>query len=140
MRHIRISALIICCLAALLACAPGLAEQRLGRLPPDAGRPAELPFRPFDARTKRTLLTLGTQIFGGKSDPEAAQEIARRFFRYNPRRIKREEPITVVIGNPPYKEKAKGRGAWIEGEHEEAEKSPPLAEWMPPKLVADDGS
>ena len=28
--------------------------------------------------------------------------------------IKREEPITVVIGNPPYKEKAKGRGGWIE--------------------------
>ena len=29
-------------------------------------------------------------------------------------RIKREVPITVVIGNPPYKEKAKGRGGWIE--------------------------
>jgi hypothetical protein len=28
--------------------------------------------------------------------------------------IKRETPITVVIGNPPYKEKAKGRGGWIE--------------------------
>ncbi len=28
--------------------------------------------------------------------------------------IKRTEPITVVIGNPPYKEKAKGRGGWIE--------------------------
>jgi N-6 DNA Methylase len=29
-------------------------------------------------------------------------------------KIKREEPITVVLGNPPYKEKAKGRGGWIE--------------------------
>lgn len=29
-------------------------------------------------------------------------------------RIKGEEPITVVIGNPPYKEKAKGRGGWVE--------------------------
>ncbi|MGL4440127.1 MAG: type ISP restriction/modification enzyme [Bosea sp. (in: a-proteobacteria)] len=28
--------------------------------------------------------------------------------------IKRGLPITVVIGNPPYKEKAKGRGGWIE--------------------------
>lgn len=28
--------------------------------------------------------------------------------------IKRGEPITVVVGNPPYKEKAKGRGGWIE--------------------------
>ncbi|HEV3200975.1 MAG TPA: hypothetical protein VGZ73_23900, partial [Bryobacteraceae bacterium] len=29
-------------------------------------------------------------------------------------RIKIQEPITVVLGNPPYKEKAKGRGGWIE--------------------------
>ena len=29
-------------------------------------------------------------------------------------RVKREERITVVIGNPPYKEKAEGRGGWIE--------------------------
>jgi len=28
--------------------------------------------------------------------------------------IKRDEPITVVIGNPPYKEKAKDRGGWVE--------------------------
>ena len=38
--------------------------------------------------------------------------------------IKRKEPITVVIGNPPYKEKAKGRGGWVEGE--------PLRQWIPP--------
>ncbi|HEX3659261.1 MAG TPA: type ISP restriction/modification enzyme [Pirellulales bacterium] len=38
--------------------------------------------------------------------------------------IKRKEPITVVIGNPPYKEKAKGRGGWVEEE--------PLSNWMPP--------
>jgi hypothetical protein len=29
-------------------------------------------------------------------------------------KVKREERITVVIGNPPYKEKAEGRGGWIE--------------------------
>lgn len=29
-------------------------------------------------------------------------------------KVKRDEKITVVIGNPPYKEKAKGRGGWIE--------------------------
>ncbi|NVJ64528.1 MAG: N-6 DNA methylase [Flavobacteriaceae bacterium] len=45
-------------------------------------------------------------------------------------RIKGEEPITVVIGNPPYKEKAKGRGAWIEnGRDGEAA---PLDEWKTP--------
>lgn len=48
-------------------------------------------------------------------------------------KIKREEPITVVLGNPPYKEKAKRSGGWIEGENDEAEKSAPLAEWMPPR-------
>jgi predicted helicase len=41
-------------------------------------------------------------------------------------------PITVVIGNPPYKEKAKGRGGWVEGKNEEAEKAAPLRDWMPP--------
>lgn len=44
--------------------------------------------------------------------------------------IKRDESITVVIGNPPYKEKAKGLGGWIEagGENHPA----PLKQWMPP--------
>ncbi len=28
--------------------------------------------------------------------------------------IKRQEPITVVIGNPPYREKAMNRGGWVE--------------------------
>ncbi len=47
-------------------------------------------------------------------------------------KIKRDEPIMVVLGNPPYKEKAKGSGGWIEGENAKAEKAAPLAEWMPP--------
>src|SRR5262249_8936743 len=38
--------------------------------------------------------------------------------------IKANEPITVVIGNPRYKEKAKGRGGWVEEE--------PLLDWIPP--------
>lgn len=53
--------------------------------------------------------------------------------RKDANKIKREEPITVVLGNPPYKEKAKGRGGWIEGESKDAEKSSPLSKWMPPK-------
>lgn len=39
--------------------------------------------------------------------------------------VKRTEPITVVIGNPPYKEKAKGRGGWIEEDNK-------LNVWIPP--------
>src|SRR5450432_1848829 len=43
-------------------------------------------------------------------------------------KIKREEPITVVIGNPPYKEKAKGRGGWVESGDKNAKETPPLAD------------
>jgi hypothetical protein len=45
--------------------------------------------------------------------------------------VKRTQPITVVIGNPPYKEKAKGKGSWVE---EGSGNSPaPLKDWQPPK-------
>jgi hypothetical protein len=64
-------------------------------------------------------------------------------------KIKRDIPIHVVIGNPPYKEKAKGRGGWIEkgsnvGELKtssqagnskakpEARRHAPMDWWMPP--------
>jgi hypothetical protein len=53
--------------------------------------------------------------------------------RVDANKIKRDEPITVVIGNPPYKEKAKGLGAWVEGQTKAAEKFAPLADWIPPK-------
>lgn len=44
--------------------------------------------------------------------------------------IKRTAPITVVIGNPPYKEKAKGRGGWVEDPG--LKKVGILADWQPP--------
>lgn len=44
--------------------------------------------------------------------------------------VKRTTPITVVIGNPPYKEKAKGKGAWIESGS--ANHAAPLNDWQPP--------
>ena len=46
--------------------------------------------------------------------------------------IKRQEKITVVIGNPPYKEKAKGLGGWIESGSPGNEAGAPLRQWMPP--------
>lgn len=47
--------------------------------------------------------------------------------------IKRSEPITVVIGNPPYKEKAKGRGGWIEqGSDTNKQQHAPMDRWSPP--------
>ncbi len=53
--------------------------------------------------------------------------------RRSANKIKREEPINVVIGNPPYKERARGLGGWIEGESRESEKRAPLADWLPPR-------
>jgi predicted helicase len=53
-------------------------------------------------------------------------------------RIKREKPITVVIGNPPYKEKAKDRGGWIEGGSDVNRKlAAPMDRWdLPPEWGA----
>ncbi len=48
-------------------------------------------------------------------------------------KIKREERITVVIGNPPYKEKAMGRGGWVESGIESSEAEAPFLKWMPPR-------
>ncbi len=50
--------------------------------------------------------------------------------RRNANRIKREVPITVVLGNPPYKEKAKGMGGWVESGG--ANHPAPLLDWIPP--------
>lgn len=47
-------------------------------------------------------------------------------------RIKRDQPVTVVLGNPPYKEKAKGRGGWVEGDDAKKGNRAPLSDWMPP--------
>ncbi|MGD0520844.1 MAG: type ISP restriction/modification enzyme [Terracidiphilus sp.] len=52
--------------------------------------------------------------------------------RKDANKIKREESITVVIGNPPYKEKAKGRGGWVENANPNAQQPAPLEAWMPP--------
>lgn len=46
-------------------------------------------------------------------------------------KVKKEERITVVIGNPPYKEKAEGRGGWIE-EGSGGKLVAPLDRWRPP--------
>ncbi len=46
--------------------------------------------------------------------------------------IKRKEPITVVIGNPPYKEKAKGRGGWVEEGTSAEANDGILNKWIPP--------
>ncbi len=56
--------------------------------------------------------TLGDPYAEEKYIPQMLKPLAES--RQQANAIKRGEPITVVIGNPPYKEKAKGRGGWIE--------------------------
>ena len=48
-------------------------------------------------------------------------------------KIKRETPVTVILGNPPYKEKAKGKGGWVETGDPARHIDPLLDVWQPPK-------
>lgn len=75
-----------------------------------------------------------TNTLGNPDDDESwipgiLAPIARS--RRDANKIKREQPVTVVIGNPPYKEKAKGLGGWIEGEPGQTVRAP-LSDWLPP--------
>jgi hypothetical protein len=50
--------------------------------------------------------------------------------RIDAAQIKRKEAIDVVLGNPPYKEKAKGLGGWVEDRG--PKQKTPLDDWQPP--------
>lgn len=107
----------------------------------------ELQFGPFVVAQLRLLselveLTESTHIHprlfvtDTLSDPEESRARLPSLFApltasyEEANRIKGEEPITVVIGNPPYKNNARGRGAWIEnGRDGEAA---PMDEWKTP--------
>lgn len=52
--------------------------------------------------------------------------------RKDANKIKRDETITVVIGNPPYKEKAKGQGGWVESGGQNESVLAPFTDWIPP--------
>ncbi len=78
--------------------------------------------------------TLGNPFVEDETLGQMYEPVAKS--RREANKIKKEERITVVIGNPPYKEKAKGRGGWIE----DGTKSlsgvrsyqAPMARWEPP--------
>jgi Type ISP C-terminal specificity domain/N-6 DNA Methylase len=72
--------------------------------------------------------TLGNPYAEKEYIPAMLQPLAASRLEAN--RIKREEPITVVIGNPPYRERAKGLGGWIESGT--ASTAAPLKAWVPP--------
>jgi hypothetical protein len=72
------------------------------------------------------------------SDPYTEEERLHGFYakigesRRQANRIKKEQPITVVIGNPPYKDKAGGKGSWIE-KGTPPQKKGIMRDWDPPK-------
>ena len=72
--------------------------------------------------------TLGNPYAEQEWIPTMLEPLAQSRMEAN--QIKRSDPITVVIGNPPYKEKAKGRGGWIEAG--DGNNAAPLGDWVPP--------
>ena len=73
--------------------------------------------------------SLGNPFVEEEQLPQIVEAIAKS--RREANKVKREQPITVVIGNPPYKEKAEGRGGWIE--KGSAGRPAPLDRWKAPR-------
>ena len=106
------------------------------------------PFAVAQLRLVAELQELVDDAFAGKSDPLrlfVTDTLGNPFAEeeYIPQilmplgeshrqanRIKRQERITVVIGNPPYKNNARGMGGWVEDGS--GNRPGPLTDWMPP--------
>lgn len=73
--------------------------------------------------------TLGNPYVEDEWLPQVMAPIATS--RKEANAIKKGQPITVVIGNPPYKEKAEGLGGWIEAGSGGSMKAP-MDWWRPP--------
>jgi Type ISP C-terminal specificity domain/N-6 DNA Methylase len=73
--------------------------------------------------------TLGNPYQEEEYIAQTVQPIAKS--RRDANVIKKGQKITVVIGNPPYKEKAKGRGGWVESGAGGKLKAP-MDRWLPP--------
>ena len=73
--------------------------------------------------------TLGNPFIEEESLGQVYEPIAKS--RRDANNVKKSKPITVVIGNPPYKEKAEGRGGWVEA-GAGGKLVAPLDRWRPP--------
>ena len=73
--------------------------------------------------------TLGNPFIEEEWLPQVYEPVAKS--RRDANEVKKTQPITVVIGNPPYKEKAEGRGGWIE-KGSGGKLVAPLDRWKPP--------
>ena len=125
---------------------PGVIEAAIPRL---IGFELQLgPFAVAQLRLLAELQELVGDAFAGRSDPLrlfVTDTLGNPFVedeyipqilmplgesRRQANRIKRQERITVVIGNPPYKDKAKGLGGWMA--KGSGNRPAPLLDWMPP--------
>lgn len=100
------------------------------------------PFSVAELRLNQTLKELGADIpedglnlyvADTLSDPYAKQRpvngnTLRLLFQLSNKatRVKREVPIQVCIGNPPYKDKAEGMGGWVESGFRSADVASPI--------------
>ena len=125
---------------------PGVIEAAIPRL---IGFEIQLgPFAVAQLRLVAELQELVGETFAGRSDPMrlfvtdtlgnpfAEEEYIPQILmplgesRRQANRIKRQERITVVIGNPPYKDKAKKLGGWVA--KGSGNRPALLTDWMPP--------
>ena len=88
------------------------------------------PFSVAELRLNQTLKELGADIPEGGLNLYVADTLSDPYAKQKPvngntlrllsqlsnkaTRVKREVPIQVCIGNPPYKDKAEGMGGWVE--------------------------
>jgi hypothetical protein len=72
--------------------------------------------------------TLGNPFVEEETLGQAYEPVAKS--RRDANKVKKEQRITVVIGNPPYKNQAGGLGGWIESGS--AGRSAPMDRWLPP--------
>lgn len=72
--------------------------------------------------------TLGNPFVEEEQLQHIVEAVAKS--RREANKVKRGQPITVVIGNPPYKNQASGLGSWIE--KGSAGRISPMERWTPP--------
>jgi len=72
--------------------------------------------------------TLGNPFVEEETLGQVYEPVAKS--RRDANKVKREQRITVVIGNPPYKNQAGGQGGWIESGS--AGRAAPMDFWLPP--------
>jgi predicted helicase len=72
--------------------------------------------------------TLGNPFVEEEQLPQIVEAIAKS--RREANKVKRDQPITVVIGNPPYKNQAGDKGDWIERGSKGY--AAPMDRWTPP--------